>query len=50
MTEHEIEALHDADLIARALEWFAAHGHEHADLVERVVDTYLWATESAPAA
>lgn len=49
MTEHEIEALNATDLVAAAFEWAAVHGHEHANLVELVVDCYLASAESVPA-
>jgi hypothetical protein len=48
MSKHEIEALNATELIAAAFEWFVVHGHEDADLVERVVDAYLAAAESVP--
>jgi hypothetical protein len=48
MTEEEAQALADVGLIARAFEWVAAHGHEHAAIVELVVDTYLASAESVP--
>lgn len=36
------------DLIAAAFEWVAAHGHEHAAIVELVVAKYLASAESVP--
>jgi hypothetical protein len=48
VTEHDIEALNASDLIAAAFEWVAVHGHEHAEIVELVVDTYLASAESVP--
>jgi hypothetical protein len=49
MTEHEMEAPNATDLVATAFEWAAVHGHEHSNLVELVVDTYLASAESVPA-
>jgi hypothetical protein len=48
MTEREIEAINATDLVAAAFDWVAAHGHEHAEIVELVVDTYLASAESVP--
>jgi hypothetical protein len=50
MTEYDIEALLGDELIARALEWFTVHGHEHAAIVELVVDTYVASAEYEEAA
>lgn len=49
MTEQDIEALNAIDLVTASFEWAAVHGHEHANLVELVVDTYLASAESVPA-
>jgi hypothetical protein len=48
MSEHDIEALNATELIAAAFEWVVVHGHEDADLVERVVDAYVASAESVP--
>jgi hypothetical protein len=48
MTEHDIEALNATDLVAAAFEWVAVHGHEHSNLVELVVDTYVASPEYTP--
>jgi hypothetical protein len=48
MTEQDIEALNASDLIDAAFRWVVAHGHEHAAIVELVVDTYLASAESVP--
>ena len=49
MTGQNIEALNATELIDAAFEWVATHGHEHSEIVELVVDTYLASAESVPA-
>jgi hypothetical protein len=49
MTEQDIEWLHADHLVDAAFNWVAAHGHEHSEIVELVVDTYLASAESVPA-
>jgi hypothetical protein len=38
----------EIDITDAAFEWVAVHGHEHAAIVELVVDTYLASAESVP--